>query len=238
MAPTCESGPRGFSHTDGRGGSIFASLSATPSPMSSAANTAEKAAMRQAALARRAAAHRAAGPQAARAVATAVSALDIPAAAVVAGYWPMRDEIDPRPALAELAGRGHALALPCVVTRDAPLVFRGWRPGEALASDALGLAAPAASGAAVLPDLLLVPLVAFDRGGHRLGYGAGYYDRTIAALRAQRRLCAIGLAYAVQEVAAVPAAPCDERLDGVITEQGVLWSGRSGVSVPLGKERG
>jgi 5-formyltetrahydrofolate cyclo-ligase len=189
---------------------------------------AAKRALRQAALARRAEAHGARAAQAALAAGDRLLSLDLPRRLVVAGYWPMRDEIDPRPALAALAERGHVLALPAVTARAAPLVFRRWRAGDALVPDLLGLAAPLPTAETIFPDLLLVPLVAFDGRGHRLGYGAGYYDRSLAALRGERPVQAIGLAYAAQAVEAVPVAAEDQPLDGVVTEAGVLWFGTGG----------
>jgi 5-formyltetrahydrofolate cyclo-ligase len=198
--------------------------------MSPDATAAAKRVLRQAALARRAEAHRARAAEAALAVRDRLLRLDLPPGLVVAGYWPMRDELDPRPALAALAERDHALALPAVTMRAAPLAFRRWRAADPLAPDLLGLAAPLPAAETVFPDLLLVPLLAFDRRGHRLGYGAGYYDRSLAALRAERPVRAIGLAYAAQAVDAVPAAAEDQPLDGIVTEEGVLWCRTGGAT--------
>lgn len=141
-----------------------------------------------------------------------------PPGAVVAGYWPMGDEVDIRPLLDALAERGHALALPVTPPRGQPLRFRRWRPGEALAPGPFGTSFPA-EGEEVRPDWLLVPLLAFDRAGRRLGYGGGYYDRTLAGLP---RATALGCAHAVQEVPEVPAGPEDARLARVATENGVV----------------
>jgi 5-formyltetrahydrofolate cyclo-ligase len=140
------------------------------------------------------------------------------AGALVAGYWPMGDEMDVRPLLAALAERGHHLALPVTTPRGQPLRFRRWRLGEPLSRGPLGTSYPA-GGEEVRPDWLLVPLLAFDRAGRRLGYGAGYYDRTLAALPGA---VAIGCAHAVQEVPEVPAGPHDVRLAWVATENGVF----------------
>ena len=140
------------------------------------------------------------------------------AGALVAGYWPMGDEVDVRPLLAALAERGHALALPVTPSRGQPLRFRRWRPGEALRPGPLGTSFPA-EGEEVQPGWLLVPLLAFDRAGRRLGYGGGYYDRTLAALPGA---VAVGCAHAVQEMDEVPAGPDDARLARVATENGVI----------------
>ena len=141
-----------------------------------------------------------------------------PPGALVAGYWPMGDELDVRPLLAALAERGHPLALPVTPPRGRPLLFRRWRPGETLRPGPLGTSFPA-EGEEVRPDRLLVPLLAFDRAGRRLGYGGGYYDRTLASLPGA---VAVGCAHAVQEMAEVPAGPDDVRLAWVATENGVV----------------
>ncbi len=144
-----------------------------------------------------------------------------PEGAIIAGYWPMGDEMDPRPLMLALASRGHALALPVTPPRGQPLTFRAWAPGEALRPGPAGTSEPA-EGALVNPDWLLVPLLAFDRAGRRLGYGGGYYDRTLAALPGAK---AIGIAYAAQEMAEVPAGPQDFRLPLIATEAGVIICG-------------
>ncbi len=130
----------------------------------------------------------------------------------IAGYWPIRGEIDPRPLLLAL---GRPIALPVTGPRGTALTFRLWQPGDALTAGPFGLSEPAGSPAE--PDVLLVPLLAYDARGNRLGYGGGYYDRTIAATGA----LAIGAAYAGQEVAAVPVGPDDRPLAGVVTEAGL-----------------
>jgi 5-formyltetrahydrofolate cyclo-ligase len=144
-----------------------------------------------------------------------------PAGAIIAGYWPMGEEMDPRPLMLALASRGHALALPVTPPRGQPLTFRAWAPGAALRAGPMGTSEPFA-GDELRPDILLVPLLAFDRAGRRLGYGGGYYDRTLAALPGAK---AIGIAYAGQEMAEVPAGPQDFRLPLIATEAGVIFCG-------------
>ena len=141
-----------------------------------------------------------------------------PAGAVVSGFWPMGQEIDIRPLLYALHDCGHPIVLPETPKRGNPLIFRSWRPGDVLVAERFGTMRPA--GEVRTPDFLLVPLLAFDRRGQRLGYGAGYYDRTLAGLPGRYRL---GIAYAAQELDAVPAGPCDVRLDAVATEQGMIF---------------
>lgn len=170
---------------------------------------------------RRAAAFAAGAESAAEAVARRfLESVPRPAGVVIAGYWPVRDEVDPRPLLTALAGFGHPVGLPAVVARGGVLAFRRWPFAAPVASPpagAYGIPAPPADAPAVVPELLLVPLLAFDRRGRRLGYGGGYYDRTLAALR-RGPVLAVGLAFAAQEVAAVPVASGDEPLDWIVTE--------------------
>ena len=189
--------------------------------MTEAATEAAKAAARRSALAERAAAH-AAGAGAARLAAGHVLELvgGLRGVATVAGYLPIRSEIDAMPAMLALAGLGYRLAVPLVAGPGRPLEFRSWSAGAATEAGAFGVPVPVA-GEAVVPDVLLVPLLAFDAGGHRLGYGGGFYDRTLAALRAGAGVVAVGLAYAAQEVPAVPRAATDAVLDAVATEAGI-----------------
>jgi 5-formyltetrahydrofolate cyclo-ligase len=123
--------------------------------------------------------------------------------------------------MSKLAADGATLALPVVADRDLPLAFRKWVPGDALLQGAYGILEPAEDAEPVAPDVLLVPLAGFDRTGHRLGYGAGHYDRTIRSLRPRKALI-IGLAFAAQETDNILAAAHDERLDMVLTERGVI----------------
>jgi 5-formyltetrahydrofolate cyclo-ligase len=141
-----------------------------------------------------------------------------PVGAVVSGFWPMGHEIDIRPLLVALHERGHPIVLPETPKRGNPLIFRLWRPGDEMVLERFGTSRP--KGEVRAPDFLLVPLLAFDRRGYRVGYGAGYYDRTLAALPGRHRL---GVAYAAQELDEVPAGPYDERLDAVATERGVIF---------------
>ena len=137
----------------------------------------------------------------------------------MAAFSPIRDEPDPAALLAALQRAGFATALPATVGRAEPLVFRLWRAGEPLAEGAMGVLEPKPAAASVEPDLLFVPLAAFDRQGNRLGYGAGCYDRALKRLRAGGSIRAVGVAYAVSEVPAAPAEAHDERLDFILTER-------------------
>jgi 5-formyltetrahydrofolate cyclo-ligase len=134
----------------------------------------------------------------------------------VAGYWPVGGEIDGRPLLAALAKAGRIVALPRMETRAGPARFFAWRGGDALTADAFGVPAPPPTGADLAPRLILAPLLAFDRAGHRLGQGGGHYDRIISLYRAHGCV-AVGLAYAEQEMKLVPHGAHDAHLDWVIT---------------------
>ncbi|MFO1188560.1 MAG: 5-formyltetrahydrofolate cyclo-ligase [Alphaproteobacteria bacterium] len=141
---------------------------------------------------------------------------------VVAAYWPRGDEVDTRPLLAALLARGIVCALPVVERRGSPLVFRRWGPDQALAEGAFGIPEPMPAAPVVVPTVVVVPLLAFDRAGHRLGSGGGYYDRTLALLREQGKVMAVGVGYAAQEVACLPAELHDQRLDWIVTEKGAI----------------
>ncbi|HLZ83515.1 MAG TPA: 5-formyltetrahydrofolate cyclo-ligase [Caulobacteraceae bacterium] len=149
-----------------------------------------------------------------------------PAAPVVAGYLAMRDEIDPGPLLRRLSATGARIVLPAVAAWDAPLVFRAAGEPDGLVTDLLGLPAPPPSSPALVPTLVIAPLLAFDRTGGRLGQGGGYYDRTLRDLRLHGAVTVVGLAFAGQEVERTPMGPCDERLDGVLTERGYIEVGK------------
>ena len=182
-----------------------------------------KAALRRVMLERRRTAHMAGASETAAEVARSVLETVPVQDKIIAGYWPLGDELDCRPALEALAQAGATVALPVAAGQGHALVFRQWRPGDPLERGPFGTMHPGSKAAVVDPETLLVPLLAFDLAGHRLGYGAGYYDRTISALRAVRKITAIGLAYDVQRVDTVHADAHDQPLDGVITANGVLW---------------
>lgn len=138
--------------------------------------------------------------------------------AVVSAYWPLPGEIDPRPLMAALAERGARLALPVIIAPGKTLAFRAWRAGDPLEPRAFGLMEPPTSAPELTPDILLVPLLAIDPDGNRLGFGKGYYDRTLAGLRAAGAPIAVGLAYEAQIVPAVPVDEFDQPLDWLVSE--------------------
>lgn len=180
-----------------------------------------KAALRKAALSARAAlsddVRRAAG-LAVAALGAGIVARERPAR--VSAFVSIKSEIDTAPLMLRLAEMGVPLCLPVVARKGEPLVFRAWRPGEPLEDRPFGLKEPPESAPEVEPDLLFVPLSAFDAEGRRLGYGGGFYDRTLEKLRARGRALAVGLAFAAQEVAEVPVFGHDQPIDGVLTEKG------------------
>ena len=176
---------------------------------------------REAAVEARARAHAEAGTTAGpRLAAGGIDFLGLEPGLVVSGFMPFADEIDILPLMARLAGEGWRTALPVVVGRGLPLVFRAWAPGEPTASGVWSIQVPIETAPEVEPDILIVPLLAFDAHGFRLGYGGGFYDRTLAALRARKPVVAVGAAFAGQEVAEVPRGPYDEPVDWILTEQG------------------
>lgn len=155
----------------------------------------------------------------------APSFLDAFSSTVVGCYWPMHSELDPLPLMDMLHNRGATLALPVVVAPETALIFRRWFPGQGLEPGPFGTQHPPSESERLKPYVLLVPLLAFDAQGFRLGYGGGFYDRTIAALRAQSPLLTIGLAYAEQEVEHVPTEASDQPLDLLLSQDGLrLWS--------------
>ncbi len=142
--------------------------------------------------------------------------------APVSAYWPVRGEIDVRPLMRALIERGHPCGLPVILAKHTPLVFKRWHPDLPLAKGRWGIPMPPPESEEVVPELILVPLLAFDAAGHRLGYGGGYYDRTLSLLRRRGHVFAVGVAYAAQQIARVLIDDTDERLDAVVTEQGAI----------------
>lgn len=177
---------------------------------------------------RRAAAVERAGPGAAARLADRFSehlpriTKGITAPDAVSGYWPMADEMDVRLVLSRLAAAGWRCALPVTPSRGHPLTFRAWCAGDQLAPGRFGTSEPLPDAAVVIPALVLVPLLGYDRRGNRIGYGAGYYDRTLAALRGAGFILAVGVGYAAQEVEAMPVGGNDQRLDWIVTEEAVI----------------
>lgn len=143
----------------------------------------------------------------------------VKAPAVVSGFWPMAEELDIRPLMTELLDQGCQLALPVVVAKRQPLIFRAWRPDDPLEAGVFGTLHPAPSCGTVEPDALIVPLLACDVEGWRLGYGGGFYDRTLERLRAMKGITAIGVGFDAQLVPSVPHGPEDQRLDWLLTEK-------------------
>jgi len=138
---------------------------------------------------------------------------------ILAGYWPMGTEMDVRPAMVALDRTGVLMTLPEVVAKGRPLRFRAWHPGEDMVEGDHGTAHPVHTAPMMRPDVVLVPMLAFDRRGYRIGWGGGYYDRTLELLRKVGQCTAIGVAYSAQEVDEVPTDAYDQPLDWIITEQ-------------------
>jgi 5-formyltetrahydrofolate cyclo-ligase len=181
-----------------------------------------KADLRTAALAARDALSGEHRERAAQAIALRGLPVEILPGTVVAGYSPIRSEIDPAPLMRKLAAEGAQLALPVVTARGQSLRFRVWSPDHRLLRGPLGILEPSPAAAEIIPEIVLVPLAAFDRLGHRIGYGAGHYDRTLQQLRKSRDITSIGLAFAAQAVEAVPALQHDVALDYVLTDTEVF----------------
>ena len=181
-----------------------------------------KATLRREALARREALPAEIRAAAGKAIAARPFPVAVPPGAVVSGFMPMKSEINPLPLLRRLAAQGARLALPVVAGRGKPLIMRAWEFGAPLESGVWGISQPGADAPEVDPDILIVPFACFDRGGHRIGYGAGYYDMTITRLRGLKPVVAIGIGFAAQEIPRVPATERDARLDLVLTEREVI----------------
>lgn len=182
--------------------------------------------MRAAAKARRSEAFSRHGTTASQRLATHGIGFAAPAAgATVSAFLAIGEELDTGPLMRRLWSEGHAVGLPVMLGKGRPLVFRRWREGEPLAETMWGIREPLPAAPEMLPDIVLVPLLAFDRLGYRLGYGGGFYDRTLALLRAVKPVTTIGLAYDELEVDAVPHCDYDERLDWVSTPAGPIRCG-------------
>lgn len=180
----------------------------------------EKRLARKAATAQRKSASLEAGPEAANRLAeNLLAAVPLRDAAAVSGFLPIGSEIDTRPLLNRFLEQEREICLPVVLGKDRPLVFRRWRDGDPMVEEAFGTQAPAPEAPEIEPDLLLVPLLAFDRAGYRLGYGGGFYDRTLARLRVLKPVLAVGVAFAGQEMAYVPRDDLDQPLDWIVTER-------------------
>lgn len=151
-----------------------------------------------------------------------LAALRLQPGVPVSGYWPQPDELDCRPLLLALHRAGHPIGLPVIAGRGQPLDFRRWEPERPLVPGTWGIAVPPPDAPPLRPGLVLAPLLAFDAAGYRLGYGGGFYDRTLERLAAGGDVAAVGVGYAAQQVAAVPRGPHDRRLDWIITERAAL----------------
>jgi 5-formyltetrahydrofolate cyclo-ligase len=182
--------------------------------------TARKQAMREEALVRRAALRAAVPDATSRMAQNFIAAIPLTSGAVVSAFISIGEETDPAPLIDLLHRVGHPIALPRVVRKGEKLAFHLYEPGATLVPGVFGLSQPGKDWPEASPDLLIVPLLAFDARGNRLGYGAGFYDRTLAALRASRNIVAVGYAFAGQEVPEVPHRESDEPLDWVVTELG------------------
>ena len=181
---------------------------------------AAKTAARQAAFERRQAAHDAAAPGRAGLLSSVLAGYrGVP----LAGYWPIRSEIPPLAAMEEAAAHGP-VGLPVITAPGQPLRFALWEPGMEMAEGTFGVPIPARP-EWMTPEILIVPLVAFDRAGTRMGYGGGFYDRTLEQLRAARATLAIGFAYAAQEADNLPLEATDQPLDLIVTEREILSFG-------------
>ena len=195
-------------------------------PESRPPSSSSKSVLRQSALNVRGDAHRALGAEASAAIAdhfladvwTSAEKKDVPL--TVSGYFPIRSEADPLPLLGVLGRLGVICALPRVTGVELPLTFHVWEPGSATQEGPFGTRVPARDAPLLVPDIVLVPMLAFDLAGMRLGYGGGFYDRTLEKLRAAGTCLAVGVAYAAQERDELPCDNYDEQLDWVVTEMG------------------
>jgi 5-formyltetrahydrofolate cyclo-ligase len=183
----------------------------------------EKREERTRAFARRAAAHARHGAEAGQGLARhGLDFLNLTSPVVISGFCAIRDEIDPAPLMARLAGEGNRLALPVMQGKGRPLLFRAWAPGDKTEAAQWGISEPLSTAEQVYPDVLLVPLLAFDAQGYRLGYGGGFYDRSLEGLRARKPVIAVGIGYDEQKIDVVPHLDYDQRLDWVLTPSGPM----------------
>lgn len=181
----------------------------------------EKKALRARMRERRAAVISEQGPQLAAAIAAhGVAFLEAANRSIVSAFSSMPDELDTRPIMLGLAADGYRVALPVLQGKGKPLLFRAWAPGDAMNEGLWGIREPKDDKPVLAPDIFLVPLLAFDRQGWRLGYGGGFYDRTLREARSTRPVVAVGFALDEQEVDAIPHLDYDERLDWVLTPSG------------------
>lgn len=179
----------------------------------------DKNSLRKAALAVRKKAAAKAPDAGRRAAAQLLAAIRLKPGAVVSLYWPMRSELDTGHLFDLLDWAGHPTALPVLDAAGEPLTFRIWKNGDALGEAAFGTREPVASAAVAVPDVVVTPMLAYDNAGYRLGYGGGFYDRTLAGLRGAGEVLAVGFAYAAQEVPNLPIDEHDEKLDWLVTEK-------------------
>lgn len=180
-----------------------------------------KAWLRKELYARRKAAHEGAASKDPAANARLQALIGDPGDKVVAGYRPIRTEIDPTPTMTALCEAGARVAVPVIEAKDSPLLFHEWTPGCEMVEGAFGAEIPAKS-TRLYPEILITPLVGWDRRGWRLGYGGGFYDRTLEQLRSHRAVTAIGFAYAEQELGEAPREKTDQRLDAIVTDTEVI----------------
>jgi len=192
------------------------------SPMNPSTSGDTKAALREQAIARRDALPPKERQQSSEIIAAREFPIAIAPGKIMSGFMPLKSEINPLPLMRKLAQAGARLALPVVAGRGKPLIMRAYAFGDELVAGQWGIRQPKLEAPEVAPDILIVPLLAFDRAGHRLGYGAGYYDMTINSLRASKPITAVGIAFAAQEIDAVPITARDARLDLVLTEREVI----------------
>lgn len=171
--------------------------------------------------------HTSVEPEASQRICDQIMDLRFPAGSVISGYIPMQGEVNPLAVMTQLHTNGFVLSLPIVVAAKTPLVFRHWYPGMTLEPGGFGTQIPPSSSPVTTPDILLVPMIGFDRRCHRIGFGAGFYDRTLEQLRQHKTILAIGLAFSFQEVPEVPIVPTDQSLDLIITEREIVSQHRA-----------